>query len=357
MKKRCYLTVILPIILCLLVVSSVCMKPEEMPSESHSEYIEEQEGEVITSDVSSGESQDIGLRENLLGHFSFSVDEVINYEESVGKYKTPDVEHTVKVQGDCSMFPQEMQDILISVNNDEAIPKEYILQTDILRGEELESFPQDVLTEMLDDENGYLSGYNADAIQFVDMNNDGQDEYIVYGNNVGSPCVVSEIDGEYELLSLYNWNKNFKILKIDNTVYALCDDRVEYYQDKEGWNRMEMDIMASGYRPIEIYSQDAYKGIDLLDNISADEILKESLVSERIISNEEFLIGIDCIFISTRPTGYYEYDHTIMIVKINQEGNPEVVKIYYLVADIQINFVESQRPHIYLMEEELVKYN
>lgn len=357
MKKRCYLTIILSIVLCLLVASSVCMELDEMLSESHSESIKEQESELITSDVSSGGSQDTGVRENLLEHFSFSVDEVTNYEESVGKYKTPDVKHTVKVQGDCSMFPQEMQDILISVKHDEVIPKEYILQTDILRGEELESFPQDVLTEMLEDENGYLSGYNTNAIQFVDMNNDGQDEYVIYGNNVGSPCVVSEIDGKYELLSLYHWNKKFIILELDNTVYALCDDRVEYYQDNKGWNRMEMDIKASGYRPIEIYSQDDYKGIDLLDDVSVDEFLKESLVSEQIINNEEFIIGVDCIYISNRPTGYYEYDHTITIVKINQDGNPEVVKIYYLVADIQINFLELQRPHIYLMEEELVKYN
>ena len=362
MKKRYYLTTIFTIVLCLFVTLSACMKADEMPSEGDAESIEVQESELIASDDSSDESQDNDVREPILVSFSYTEEDIINYAESVAKYKPPDVEHNVEVQGDCPMFPQEMQDILISVNNNEAIPEEYILQTEILSGEAIEAFPQDVLAEMLDDENGYLSGYKPYAIQFVDMNNDGQDEYVIYGSSVGSPCVVSQIDGEYELLSQYNWNKEFKILTYDNIVYALCDDRVEYYQSNDNaedcWNRMEMDIMASGYDLIEVYSQADYQGIALLDdNIDIKELMKESLVSEQIINNEEFLIGVDCIITSNKPTGYYEYDHTITIVKMNQDGQPEVVKIYYAVADIQINFVELQRPHIYLMDEEMVKYN
>lgn len=324
----------------------------------------QEEGFIITeennSNLISTENEQINLNndsEEIAVHFNYI--NATNYENIVAICKMPEYERIVTIAQYVEQFPVVLQDVLVQVNcvnKFYAIPVEYQVDISLFTRENDEGNIISLMSEYIHQDKFGSPNYIIDKIGYLDITGDGIAECIIYGtmSNAYNPSIFSNVDGEYKMLSLYNSNKQFEILQYDEQVYVLCDDRLEFYRNNEdeqnNWYRIEVVKEVSNYEVIEIYSQEKYSDIDMMEDVNISELQWSNKALELELNNEKYYAvnqSLDRIGVETDN----EYDFSIVIYKQNSKGEIEVVKIYYIVSNLEISFKESTRENVYQMEE------
>lgn len=347
-------------IILLLALEFIACTPNEDIQEEGVNITEEYESNLILME----EEQTNVYYDNADTTLHFNYINAINYENMVATCKKPEYERIVTISQYGEQFPIALQDVLVQVNCSNifyTIPTQYLVDISLFTRENNEDNIFSLMSEYIHQDKFGSPNYIIDQIGYFDITGDGVAECIIYGtmSNADNPTIFSNVGGEYKMLSLYNSNKKFEILQYDEQVYILCDNRLEFYCDNEdeqdNWYRIEVVKEVSNYQVIEIYSQEEYLDIDMMENVNIGELQWSYKALELELNNEKYYAvnqSLDRIGIETND----EYDFFIVIYKQNSKGEIEVVKIYYIVSNLEISFKESTRENVYQMDEMLI-YN
>lgn len=294
-----------------------------------------------------------------LDYFPFTTSDIINWQSVIDFLDEQSYAREIIVDKYSDLFPSEVQDILIRTNlygSTYEIPNEYIADYNYIgdnhfssKDEELLNYPG--LEEM---KTVNIELQNTFGIWEADLNSDGIYEYVldsICGGDI-KRGVLMNINGEIKILSLYRCEGCFEILSCAGKTYILSDDHIEVYSDNQtsecGWNRVTLKKEFSGYDIFEAYSGDGYEDTDFLRDIELEELLNTEYVFEKEVDEEKYLYVTDYIEMNADDA---LPDYNICIIKQKDEGTYEIVKVYYITAEYEYSFEESERPHLYLAED------
>lgn len=346
MKKRYYLTTIFTIVLCLFVTLSACMETDEMPSEGDSESIEAQENEGIASDNIEMDLSDITYRD------------AINYQEVLDNISIPEIERIEKIYEYNADFPKEIQDavaLYIREESDnyeslEQYKAEYqrLINDTNKSNDEFDTFPG--INEILDVRIGDDELGSCDCIIPVDLNADGEDEYLLetYYGDAYLGIVVKE-EGRYALAGMYYHRQIPMILVHDNQKYVVADNMIITMDDSKEpkeWDILTLQKSISDYKLVELYSLSGFDDINILEEFNAKDLAEQRTGEFDFDENHYFYSTSSIVLPDSVHRGY---DKTITVWTENSEGQLEIVKVYLLVADLEITPIYKEQA--YLLEE------
>ncbi len=308
---------------------------------------------------------------------TYSEENIINYDEVLYQFSIPDFTRDIKVGEYSTLFPTELQDVLVAANDDIFDGKEpwykYIAKCDVIKSDEFDnySFIYDVI-----DASAYGYVGNVGTISVVDIDDDEEDEYVMkYSVGTGknsAMSVIKLIDSEwmdigyaftdsatakYEILE---WQGKYYLLAGDKLVY--CKGGVEDINWSESvmpikakcWERITIDREVMNYTPIELYSQIEGDFYDCLQNINMIDIESNGYKLEGLYelwhTEYNYLTpytewtkeqdGKEYIYVTAGISGgtNYKNDLVLTIFEQAQDGQLEVIKLYYLVANLELGF-------------------
>ncbi len=306
---------------------------------STSEALQEQIAEVLQEQVNSQ-------------HFIFDWRDAVNYEEII--YEKTEHERLITRKEEYSEnFPIELQDMLLQLkesNYTYEIPQEYCAEVKTIMEENDKDGLFLQMQELIRQDKNGEKNYQLYKIDLVDLTGDGEEECILY--DFSHPCVFSKIDGQWQMLSLYQSSCYFEILEYEDKAYVLCDDRLEYYQinaEGEGeWNRIRIQIEVSDCRAIEMYAQEAYAETDMLQDVDLMELRQCDECKVIMINGEIFYVEKG--YFATGISINNNYDYACSIYKLNEDGQPEIAKVFYVVSDLEYSLEETVRENAYTTE-------
>ena len=311
---------------------------------STSEALQEQIAEVLQEQVNSQQ-------------FKFDWRDAVNYEEII--YEKTEHERLITHKEEYSEnFPIELQNMLLQLkesNYTYEIPQEYCAEVKTITEENDKDGLFLQMQELICQDKNGEKNYQLYKIDLVDLTGDGEEECILY--DFSHPCVFSKIDGQWQMLSLYQSFYYFEILEYEDKTYVLCDDRLEYYQinaeDEGEWNRIRIQIEVSDCRALEMYTQEAYAETDMLQDVDLMELRQCDECKVIMINGEIFYVEKG--YFATGISINNNYDYAFSIYKLNEDGQPEIAKVFFVVSDLEYSLKETVRENAY--NTELVMYH
>ncbi len=348
--------------------------------------------ELISAEINSGTEIIDAPKEELS---QYSQENITNYDEAIFNF-TPPSFHTDYDFGKFStLFPSDLQVVLrhsvMYGDIDDTYCEKYLAECKVITSDEFEKYP--FIDDMFLSEKSLLDKEYIDEIYVLDIDGDGEDEYVashVTGTkkhtmrsvfkliddkwfDVGSDCVEN-----FEYITKPGSEVISEILEYEGKYYLLLGNKLSYCKGEisnvdwetedipmkaDCWESIELHTKIIDYMPIESYSQIQDDSIDFLENIDLADIKSNGEIIDEIswcvenkevnyYSNKSFATYISWIqnhngkeykyVISRIRDGVFCYDDKILtIFKHTADEQLEVVKMYYLVANVRYDFIDS----------------
>lgn len=303
--------------------------------------------------------------------FIFNDEIIVNYREVMELWDDSyyrDIGHDFEVENrvDDESVPKELIDILVATNNgnwwcnegyrsyDDYIVKDY---TSIDPDDETQMDGLDQLVTF-HNENFYYD--SLCEIKLVDIDYDGEYEYLAVATNYKAGYIIvvyDNIDGEIVYGDYHVWLHQSRLgvpelLEIGEKYYLLGDTYAGFYDPiAESWTDIVVDRYTTGYHMYEFYSntqledEKIFEGVDLMgeeDWIELKEItdfLDQPNVLEHEIEGETYYYVLSDF---TRHLPDDENDRVLFLIQKNDAGKYEIVKVYYLAADLKLVIEEKE---------------
>ena len=279
---------------------------------------------------------------------------------------THDFEVVNQVEND--YVSKEVIDILIAMNNgnrnfelyDESY-KDYIAKDYI----SIDPDDKNRISELTDLNEILYSGPLLE-IKVVDIDQDNEYEYLMIEENGrlgASVDVYDNMNGEIVSAYFATLDRDLigvpELLEINNRYYILMDKYVGFYDiQSENWKEISVDRYTTDYKPYEFYSSmqldedEILKNVDLLGHEDAGWEMQEERfaffnptsdiaypwITKQIIDGKIYYYVISG-FSPNNPNN--SNDRVLFLVKESNEGKYEIVKAYYLVADLKLVIYEG----------------
>ncbi len=313
---------------------------------------------------------------------------IINIYEALGTFKIPeDISREISVGNYSDKFPIELQNVLLHYNDDiiegdgdwqryEADCRE-VTREDI--GDALYTELVEVLT------NSYAPGNVQSTLRVIDIDNDGNDEYVLYAAESywnHAMFILKNVEGQYVVINGGGDDRRpAKILNYEDNYYLLLDSRLACWNNEEEmpgllywntqdvvlgqddcWYELRINRRTINYTPYEIYSNESNAPIDYLQEVDLNTLAindaEEKIFHGEILTGEgnnahafRFFSGWQLSYDKERylyATGSIlrqydalgENDKMLAIMRQKEDGSWEIVKVYYLAANYDIQFEE-----------------
>ena len=278
-------------------------------------------------------STDIGIEEEI----NFEEEMIINFDDAFGRFEIPsDISRDVVVEEYSDNFPMELQEMLVHLYDDideenHADWKKYEADCEIITLETCGDIPFEDVVKNVDGKWTLIGGGNGR-----------------YSTDV---CTILEYENRYYLLVGENLSYWSDEVEIPNGEYWKHWDSAPWQADC--WNSLKLKKEIISYTPYETYnylqddSVDYLSDVDLisLENNSADE---ESFGIQHWFINgrtsrleygwEEEQAGEKYLYVVSTVD---EESKDMLLTVLCESGNEKmIVKIYYLVANYNIQFDE-----------------
>lgn len=328
--------------------------------------------EVIGAELSI-ELEDVSGR-NTNAEKWYSSDNIVNYDESISAfhaYSNPrdNISREIVLGRYSENFPESLQEVLVCVNDD-------IPENDNAWMEYEAECEHEKITLEIDP---YPVFEDVDALA-VDINSDGEKEYIFSFLDMGTAhytttTVAGLIDGEWVEIGGYTTDYRISaLLEWENQYYLLMSDCLTYWNSEaeepknwkdypapgqaECWIRLLIEKKVTGYAPLEVYRlesefTDYLKNVDLTNLESngtediessawaywkgeANTFLVRYAWTQRI-EGEEYRYIVSEIISGTD----YKSDLLLAVCRQTKDERMEVIALYYLMANYEIEFSEK----------------
>lgn len=294
-----------------------------------------------------GEADKISEIDNTEIDFEFNENTVANLQQVATEFDWSKIsnltyEYEIKNLSTYDTIPQEVYDVLISVNDGNA--KDNLIQS-YLSKNYVSVNPEDM------DTTPYLGDLWVSDIKEADIDYDGENEYLIRhaeGNKYSALSIVESVNGEMQVTYYISLEYGYyELLEIEGRYYILADEEVVYYDSEIGeWNSIKISRVTMGYKAHQCYGNietedDLFlQDIDLLDkkdwakqsSYTYEFISGEPLIKEREINDRIYYY----VFTDFREHDLCnKTDRLLFVVKCEDESY-EIVKAYYLAADVKI---------------------
>lgn len=286
--------------------------------------------------------------------FLFDEEKLVNIQEVLNSFYHPDFKRNIEVVNDLEKadIPQEMIEVLISENGgseEDEIYKRYL--SDNYTNIDLSNMNDTELRNVTD-----LIGDRAVYdIKKVDIDYDGECEYLIeYAEGTGDKKAISifkNVDRKLsEIYYIFDEYGHYELLEQENKFYILAGDYIVYYnKTAEDWEKINVSKTVLDYEAYEFFSdsqlleeKDIINSIDLLDRTDWVKVYEYSYTlicgTPNILKQK---IGEDnYIYIYTDFRNHTRNDRSDRLLFVAKEvpgGQYEIIKAYYLVADIQLS--------------------
>lgn len=335
-------------------------------------------GDSIAGEEEGGGERDPEEMANTTFAYSMNEDFIVNYNEVFAenevfaKLAVPDnIVGGEDIVGEfCEGFPEELQQLLLynydSKSEGDDAWKSYLADYEVILNDGTTDIPFDDLESDV--------GFDYYRLHVIDIDSDGEDEYI------SIQCVGNEPWTVVDIIKYYNdrWHviangsTNFgdavvKILKYEGNTYFLIGSILVCWNDEYDsadpndtkWNVMAVDRKVAGYTPNELYGREG-DSIDYLAGMDLENIENNA---------ERFPNGGKCggyfgtWFMVARYDWEQEYDGKTYLYVVSgfdyiggwpqddylltifEEGDGcmEAVKVYYLKGLYCLSFIEDNK--------------
>lgn len=285
--------------------------------------------------------------------FLFDEEKLVNIQEVLNSFYHPDFKRDIEVVNDLEKadIPQEMIEVLVSENGgseDDEIYKRYLS----------DNYTNIDLSNMNDTELGNVADLIGDravyGIKKVDIDYDGEYEYLIeYAEGTGEKEAISifkNVDGKIlEIYYIFEEYGHYELLEQENKFYILAGDYIVYYnKTAEDWEKINVSITVLDYEAYEFFSdsqleeKEIFNSLDLTDRT---DWVKEAEYSYSLICGTPNIlmkkIGEDnYIYIYTDFRNHTRNDRSDRLLFVAKEvpgGQYEIIKAYYLAADLQLS--------------------
>lgn len=328
-------------------------------------------------------------------HFNESL--VPNIEEAYRDFTFPEhMSRQITIGNYSEHVPEELQELLVILNGDtedsqEADWQRYEAECDVIDWNDLHEDTVDAPMEAILQEARmhYSFGAITDDVRVLDIDGDGEKEYI-FGGWQGTGHYVTLLvlkqskDGIVELYEHVAehrggyYSPKTAVLSYEGIDYLLAGDQLAYFDtdietevqadlyeedrmetaSSTDWITVTIDKKAAGYVPYEVYSNapmidpavDYLKDVNLTQLEENDRELYQGTYLEGYYdiqdSWEQEYNGECYLYIISEICGAplrlsdSAYDKSLMILRDTETGN-EVIKVYYLAADYDIELKEQ----------------
>lgn len=357
-------------------------------SVNHSEISEQMENdpvfleETVENNMSS---------ENIIDDYSCSTKlndyKITNLLESFAAFGIPDdFSREITVGNYSNKYPVVLQDILLYYNDDNPGEDDDWQKYEAnCREVTKDDIGDSLYTELVETLNeAYAPGNVASSFHALDIDKDGDDEYVLYTVESywnHALFILKCVDGQWVVINGGGDNRRpARILNYENNYYFLLGSRLAYWNDEaeipglsywnnedvvlgqdECWNELSLRRHVTGYTPYEIYSNAPDSSIDFLEAVDletltvnhAEEKDFDGVIQTYGNSAHSFRFfggwqisyeGVNYLY----ATGYIynqqdklgESDRALFVMLENEDGSCEVVKVYYMGANYDLQFEE-----------------
>lgn len=353
--------------LIILVLITGCSK-DEMENMNQTIENKTENSEQFTEDKL---STDVGIEEEM----------IINFDDAFGRFEIPsDISRDVVVEEYSENFPVELQEMLVHLYDDideenNADWQKYEANCEIITLETCGDIPFEDIANAADT----YSIIDKRSMQIADIDRDGIDEYVINDSvgrgDIGCIYVVKNVDEKWTLIGGGNARYSTDIctiLEYENRYYLLVGENLSYWNDEveipdgeywkhwdsapweaDCWNSLELKKEIISYTPYETYSY--------LQDDSVDYLSDVDLISLENNSEEGKSFGVQQWFVNGRNSKleygwekeqagekyFYvvstfdeESEDMLLTVLCERDNEKMIVKVYYLVANYNIQFDE-----------------
>lgn len=190
-------------------------------------------------------------------------------------------------------------------------------------------------------------------IKQVDIDYDNEYEYLVEymeGSDGNAACsVLKNVEEEIkEIYYIFQDYAQYELLELNDRYYILAGDYIAYYDTiTNDWHSVNCIRTVTDFNQYEFYSE-SQLGEDIIFQ-DIDLVHKEDWKQQNFFTYE-FICGSPMVLERQINEEVYYYvctdfqnherknrdDRLLFIVKENEEGDFQIVKAYYLVAEIQL---------------------
>ena len=301
---------------------------------------------------------DDNLYENDSNISDITYRDAINYQEVLDSIYIPDIERIEKISEYNTDFPMELQDAVAiyireEICNNQSLEQykaeyQFLVNDTNKSDDEFDTFPE--INKILDVRIGDDELGSCHYIIPIDLNGDGEDEYLLetYYGDAYLGIIVKE-EGRYALAGMYGHTKIPMILEYGNQKYVVVDNMIITMDNSKSikeWDILILQKTVSDYKLAELYSLPGYKDMNMLEEFNVKDLL--------ISPKGQFYSDQNHYFYSTEPivlpdSVHKGYDEIITVWWQNSDGQAEIVKVYLLVANLEIEM--EQKEQVYLLEE------
>ncbi len=348
------------------------------------------EGEVSLNGISvEGETESENAEEEQLRSIDIDTYNIVNIDTALENFWQDGyaVERKVTIGNYHDSFPVELQEALLYLNDgidderDDSYQK-YLADLEKITPENM----GDTLAEEIKIATQYEAGNSS--LYAVDFDGDGIDEYVTYGTfGTGrgtGPLVVKYDEDRWVWIGgthPYFADEVSGVLEYEGRYYILTGSSLVWWNDDAGTipaSAFELDCVVNydsscwskfyvsqryscGYTPYEIYSSNAGDdSIDYLEDINwetleaddtekvdfnfaiwkSDDLFLLDYGWERVCDGERYMYVVFKDYYQDRMKIYY--DRGLAVMRQTEDGSWEIVKVYYLSADCNIEFVMGE---------------
>ncbi len=281
--------------------------------------------------------------------FIFDENNVSNLQEIVEEFPWKEVSalsHECEVGNSMSetTVPQEIIDVLISVNDENADDN---LIVDYAAENYTLIEPEDV-----EEIRNFFGDVPILYIRELDIDYDNEKEYLVLhseGNKYRAMTLFEYVDGELkESVRFFDHEAYYELLEVNGKYYILLDTTIEYYDEMTGeWDSISIKRKTIEYNVYEYYGMDELsediflQDVDLLnrrdwrqeDTYEYELICGKPQILEKEIDNETYYYVVT----DFRPHIRDDRKDELLFVVKREDERYEIVKAYYLAADLELS--------------------
>ncbi len=304
---------------------------------------------------------------------TFNISENFSREVSVGNYS--------------DKFPIELQNILLHYNDDiiegDGDWQKYEADCREVTREDIGDALYTELVETL--ANSYAPGNVQSTLQVIDIDNDGDDEYVLYATESywnHAMFILKYIEGQWIVINGGGDERRpAKILNYEDNYYLLLDSRLACWNNEEEmpglsywntedvvlgqddcWYELRINRRITNFTPYEIYGNEPNAPIDYLQEVDLNTLAINHAEEKNFqgeiwtgegnnahgfcffkgwqlsFDEERYLYATGSILCQYDALG--ENDKMLVIMKQKEDGSWEIVKVYYMMANYEMQFEE-----------------
>ena len=347
MKKGCTLLLLILLLNGIACNGNQSLEDSIMDSNSENEINEESIGNEVSEEYVENNSEQNCVQESETV-FIFDENNVSNLQEIVEEFPWEEVRalsHECEVENSMSetTVPQEIIDVLISVNDENA-------DDNLIADYAAENYtliePEDVK-----EIRNFFGDVSILYIKELDIDYDNEEEYLVLhgeGNKYKAMTLFEYVDGKLtESVRFFDHEAYYELLEVNGKYYILLDTTIEYYDEMTGeWDsisikRRTIEYNVYEYYGVDVLSEDIFlQDVDLLnrrdwrqeETYEYELICGKPQILEKEINNETYYYVVTDFRHHLRDD---RKDRLLFIVKCEDEVY-EIVKAYYLAADLEL---------------------